>query len=469
MVGDEAARAVVRLRGPSARLAQLLDQVEQRLVALGEVRHLGGPVVHLGVDVDRVLAAPGGVHVVVPEALEVRGLGARPGAGDQQVAPVLEVGRGEPGVARSLAHGRETLVRGHRVPFRRAEVEADATEERAVVGHVACEPLVVRPRRAQRLRAGRLGVPSPEARGRGQPQRHGRGVHDAQSLRVGLNAPAGRFRRDLDREREPVPVPAGLEAVGELQVLPGVRDVAAPAAGHDEAARRERLQRERMLAVQRDREAQPRGAVGRQAHDDRLVRRAREDLSGEGGVADPVADADDGAVEVQLAAVVRRLVVAVHHDPQVAERLIGLQVTRAPHQLLVREVLRFLVAALADELPHPRQVLQRLAVDRVVGPSGPERVLVQLDALRGHSSEHHAAQSAVADRQGFDPLPRGLAIREDRPDRVVLHGAGERGCAREPGAHAGDQGQSASRHRVTAPPRSPSPTSARPSAPGWRR
>ena len=231
MVGDEAARPVVGPRRPSARLAQLLDQVEQRLVALGEVRHLGGPVVHLGVDVDRVLAAPGGVHVVVPEALEVRGLGARPRAGDQQVAPVLEVGRGEAGVDRSLAHGRETLVRGQRVPFGRAEIQADAPEERPVVGQVAREQLAVRPRGAQRLRAGRLGIAPLEARGRGQAQRHGVGVHDAQSLLVDLDAPALCLGRDLHREREPFSVPAGLEAAGELEVVLGLREVAAPAAG----------------------------------------------------------------------------------------------------------------------------------------------------------------------------------------------------------------------------------------------
>ena len=56
-------------------------------------------------------------------------------------------------------HGREALVRGQGVPLRRAEVQADAPEERLVVGHVAGEQLVIRPYRPQRLGAGGLGAP----------------------------------------------------------------------------------------------------------------------------------------------------------------------------------------------------------------------------------------------------------------------------------------------------------------------
>ena len=446
VVGDEAARPVVGPRRPSARLAQLLDQVEERLVALREVRHLGRPVVHLGVDVDRVLAAPGRVHLVVPEALEVRRLGARTRAGDEQVAPVLEVGRGEARVDRSRAHGREALVRGQRVPFRRAEIQADAPEERAVVGQVAGEQLARRDASAQRLGAGGLGVSSLEARGRGQAQGHGLGVDDVQSLLVDLHSAALCLGRDLDREREPFSVPASLEAAGELEVVVGLRQVSAPAPGHEQAARRQRTHGKRLLAVQGDQEAELRRAVGGQADDDRLIRRAREDLAGEGGVADPVANADDGAVEVQLAAVVRRMLVALHHEPQIAQRLIRLQVARPAHELLVGEVLGFLVAAIADELPHRRQVLERLAVDRVVRPAGPEGILVQLDALGGHSPEDHAAQSAVADGQRLDPLSRGLPVEEDRPPRVVLRGNGLRLRSDKPEGPAGDQDMAAS-HR----------------------
>jgi hypothetical protein len=183
-----------------------------------------------------------------------------------------------------------------------------------------------------------------------------------------------------------------------------------------------------VLAVQGHREAELRRPIGAQTHHDLLVGRAREGLAREGRVADPVADADHGAVEVQLAPVVRELVVAVHEEPQVAERLVGLQVARTPHELPVGQVLRLLVAPFAQELPHLGQVRERLRVDGVVRPAGPERVLVELDPLRGDAAEHHASQPAVADRQRFHPLRRGLAVEEDRPDRVVGRlgaGAGE--------------------------------------------
>ena len=150
-----------------------------------------------------------------------------------------------------------------------------------MVRDVAREQLVVRPRRPERVRAGRLGVPSPEARGRGQAQGHGLGVHDPQLLPVHVDAAAERLGREPDREREPVSVPAGVQVLRQLQVVLGIREVAAPAAAHEEPARRKRTRHERVLAVHGGREAQPRGAVGGQAHDEDLIGRAREDLAGE--------------------------------------------------------------------------------------------------------------------------------------------------------------------------------------------
>src|SRR6185369_9773434 len=71
---DPAARAVLNLRRARAILNQLRHHPKQRLVTLGEIRRLDGPVVHLRVDVDGVLAFPRRRHQVVPDALEIRGL-----------------------------------------------------------------------------------------------------------------------------------------------------------------------------------------------------------------------------------------------------------------------------------------------------------------------------------------------------------------------------------------------------------
>ncbi len=48
------------------------DEVEEGAVALGEVGRLGGPVVHLDVDVGVVVGAPRRGVGVVPKALEIR-------------------------------------------------------------------------------------------------------------------------------------------------------------------------------------------------------------------------------------------------------------------------------------------------------------------------------------------------------------------------------------------------------------
>ena len=80
--------------GPSrltSRYAQRRNEVHQRLVHLGEVGHLGSPVVLLEVDVRGVVAAPWRQHPAVPESLQIgrHSLGAR--AGDEQVTGKLEI------------------------------------------------------------------------------------------------------------------------------------------------------------------------------------------------------------------------------------------------------------------------------------------------------------------------------------------------------------------------------------------
>lgn len=105
---------------------------------------LGGPVVHLGVDVDGVVAAPRRADQVVPEALEVGGLAAGAGAGDEQVAAVVEKERGKARVGGALGEAHEAGGRGEGGGSgRRAEVEGDAPVECLVVGAVAGEQILV--------------------------------------------------------------------------------------------------------------------------------------------------------------------------------------------------------------------------------------------------------------------------------------------------------------------------------------
>jgi hypothetical protein len=75
-----------------------------------EVGSLGGPVVHLVIDVGFVVALPRHIETVAPNALGVRGkwvVGAA--GGDEQIAPVLIEQRGEGGI-RLFVIGLEALV-----------------------------------------------------------------------------------------------------------------------------------------------------------------------------------------------------------------------------------------------------------------------------------------------------------------------------------------------------------------------
>ena len=75
--------------GLLATVTQFLHQPEERLMGLSEVGHLRRPVVHLGIDVEGILAVPCGVGAIVPDTLQVSRLSPRLRRGDQQVTAEL--------------------------------------------------------------------------------------------------------------------------------------------------------------------------------------------------------------------------------------------------------------------------------------------------------------------------------------------------------------------------------------------
>ena len=50
---------------------EVSNHIEERLVSVGQVSHLGRPVVHLRIDVDGVLRVPWCIELVVPESLQI--------------------------------------------------------------------------------------------------------------------------------------------------------------------------------------------------------------------------------------------------------------------------------------------------------------------------------------------------------------------------------------------------------------
>ena len=122
---------------------KLRIEIEERGVALGQVGDLRRPVVHLRVDVDRVVRAPRRPDHVVPDALEISRDGVRLRASDEQIAPVLEEQAHQRGI---LIGGivPNTLVGGQILDAPRPQVERDAAEKRLVLGQVRSQQRIIR-------------------------------------------------------------------------------------------------------------------------------------------------------------------------------------------------------------------------------------------------------------------------------------------------------------------------------------
>ena len=60
------------------------------ILAFTQVASLSHPVIHLRVDINGIITAPGGTHPVVPDSLEVCTLASRSGGTDHQVSGIME-------------------------------------------------------------------------------------------------------------------------------------------------------------------------------------------------------------------------------------------------------------------------------------------------------------------------------------------------------------------------------------------
>ena len=114
-IGDHvrhpAARIVVGLGRLAARLDQRRDELVQRLVKFGQIADLGGPVVHLHVDVEVPIAVPRRLDFLGPDALQVGRQAARPRGTDQQVTAEVEIQRRQRRIRRALGEPCQALIR----------------------------------------------------------------------------------------------------------------------------------------------------------------------------------------------------------------------------------------------------------------------------------------------------------------------------------------------------------------------
>ena len=70
VMGHPASSTIHRARRLPTCHAEVVDEVKQRLRKLAEIAHLGRPIIHLSIDIDRVLAVPRCQQVFVPQALQ---------------------------------------------------------------------------------------------------------------------------------------------------------------------------------------------------------------------------------------------------------------------------------------------------------------------------------------------------------------------------------------------------------------
>ena len=374
---------------------------------------LGRPVVHLGVDVDRVLAAPGRGQAVVPDALEIGRLAAGARAADEQVAAVLEEERGE---GRIVARGEaaHALV-GRQVGFgRSAEVERHAAEQALVFRGMRSEQLVVGLARGGRegFAVQRVGVAADvvvaaETGGRGDEDECRAGAAHVQLLAVGAQRTAvdDHLGAGLKRERARDVLGRTVATLQDEQVV-----ALGAALGLLVALRTERESETALVGAVR------RG--GRDADHDHLVHRTREHLAHVDGAHVAGTDGEGGScdrgVEIKFAPVGGRRFSAGESEHQVADGLVGHLPDRSGHELRLREFLRRLVVAVRDQPAHLGQVGQGLRVGRIVGAAGPESVLIELEPFLVNAAKDHGAQTAVAYGQRLDPFCGGPFIAEDK-------------------------------------------------------
>ena len=398
-MGDPAPSAVMHTRRLCARLGELFDHREKRLHALAEICRFGRPVVHLRVDVDRVLAAPRRGERVIPQTLQVCRLGARPRARGEQVSPVLEVKRGERGILGDRA-GLHSLVGGSRGGVAGAEIESNATEEAPVLGDVmGLQRLEALPSHPDHLPGRRRGVsgdvPAVPVAGRGRDQNdHRIGAPDRDDAALRRRRPTRRDHLGAHLEGEGACDPVG-RSVGAAQ---------------DQGRIALEGDRRTLGRAQRHVDSDPPAGVGGQPESDDLVHRRREDLAHVRYAVRREARPRDCRVEVELALVRGDRSECAARDLQLASGGIGHLPDGTRHHPRLGQVIGLAVLAFEDESAHERKRREGLGAVGVVRAAGPERVLVELERLGFDAAEDHRPQAAGADGQRLGPLPGGLPV-----------------------------------------------------------
>ena len=112
VVAHEAVRSIVFPGSAPAGYGKLPDQGKKRFMKLGQSADFRSPVIHLRINVYRIVRAPGRTHLGIPDSLKICRLGSRTGARNEQITPVVKKQFIQSHIRSLRIKGPDPLVRG---------------------------------------------------------------------------------------------------------------------------------------------------------------------------------------------------------------------------------------------------------------------------------------------------------------------------------------------------------------------
>ena len=167
----------------------------------------------------------------------------------------------------------------------------------------------------------------------------------------------------------------------------------------------------RLRTVHLEREADIARFVGRDAHDDGLVRIAGENIAFKANVTEAIGRHGGRGIQIQFATVIRHVSLDrrnANAGRRTVDRLFAGR-DRSKNCVRVRSD-GFLYFSVEKKLANFGEVIVRARAIVIVRETFPERVFIELDAFVKNSAKNHRAHPAIADRQRVGPFFRRLGI-----------------------------------------------------------
>ena len=395
-------------------------------------RDLSRPVVLLQIDIDRIIAAPRGQEFLIPETLQVGRDTRRPRGGDQQIASILEIEDLQFRIdvqAVRIAAQLHVRRQGGDVGIGLPEIQRDPVEKRLVIRDVGlAQGLVILRRSALHDAPGfrdiilalgrRVLERAVETRGIGDQKRHVMAAAQDQGFAVKGDVSVRR-----DGAEQGLEMNAALRIIEEMVhalrfVVIGIGMIGRIAAqGHARSAVLRHGVRKRALQADLGPDA---GGVRDPDHDDR-IRRGHEILPLLTAAGAFHTDGSRGIRNVQHAAVAGNggFVSVLIVDQKRPQRLVILAVMALDVvEQLVREPVVLGIQRLADGRdPIPvRELAQFAAAGIILGPgltfAGPERDVIEGNAVLLYAAIHHGTQTSVAQGKRFFEEGRRTVIMQ---------------------------------------------------------